>query len=97
MTTDQKTQWTALENDHQRRDWMACFVIDPTDFKGKVVTTTTATNSKLDEAEDGWLTLEQLGGPLHLNDSKAAQILVDSKTLSDRPHEYSGSAFEAPT
>lgn len=90
MSPRQKEDWKSLENDVQRRDWMASFVTDPVDFKGKAINKSTAINSKIDKSADQWLTEAQIAGPMYLNDVAAAKLLVDSTELRERPHEYQG-------
>ena len=88
MSDGHKEVYRGLRNDAERRDYMAQFVIDPQEFRGRCFNRVTTHNSTKDLDTGEWLTEAQLGGPMGLNDAAAAKKLVDSKELRDRPHEF---------
>ena len=88
MTPEVKDEYARLKSDSERRQWLAQYVMDPETATRKGFNSTVATNETMKEGTGQWLHLSELGGPLHLNNMKLAQDLVDSGTLQEQPSEH---------
>jgi hypothetical protein len=94
MGDEAKAGYKQLKTDEERRSWLAQYVIDPHTAVSKGFNSTVAFVSAKQSCKSGWVTEAQLGGPLYLNDTAAAKIMVESGELQSRPHESQALAAE---
>ena len=77
-------EYKNLEGNEAKHEWLADYIIDPAQGGAIGRNWTERTNSRVQQEEDEWLTLAQIGGPLHLNDMKHAELAVQD--CESRPH-----------
>lgn len=90
--TSKKAEYAKCQNDSQRREFMAQFIVDAKAQGAEKAanTATVVTNTKTDVADEYWLTIKQLASPQWFNDEEHA--LLYSTTAKSRPHESKGLA-----
>ena len=72
----------------QKRVWASKFRLGPT---MAWLEATTATETGVKDANESlieWLTVDQIGGPMYLNNMQHARIVFDSGALPKKPHEF---------
>lgn len=84
----QAEQYRLLQNDAERRDFVAQFVMDPVEFKAVGRNKVTVSNETLDESQGQWLMECQIASSKFLNDDALAKTLCASGELPSRPHEF---------
>lgn len=87
LSPESKTAYANLRSDAERRAYVNQFILDPEIARTNGFNRTTAIDESMAKATEGWLTREELGGPLWLNSLKNADLLIASKTLPERPHD----------
>ena len=85
---EEAQKYRQLDSDAARRDTLAKYVLDPMKFKTTGGNRTEVHNSTADKAKGQWLTVAEIGGPMHLNNMQYAAVLAESGDLgTPRPHE----------
>lgn len=88
MSAAVKDEYARLSTDAERRQWLCQYVVDPEVATKTGYNSTEAVNDVIKEGTEQWLHLSEIGGPLHLNDMAAAQAIVSSGVLQERPSEW---------
>ena len=84
---EQKEAYKHLGSDQERREVLAKFVLDPLKYKCVGENKTEIHNQRADKASGQWLIVDEIGGPLHLNNVKFAEALCKSGDIPSQPHE----------
>ena len=92
MSAEAREGYRQLATDDERRSYLCQFILDPEIAKTNGFNKSVAFDEAADVATEGWVTLEELGGPQYLNSRYHADIMA--KTLPERPHEVPELAAE---
>ena len=83
--TEALSKYELLKSDIDRRNFLASYLIDPENASASCTNTTEKVTSNIDEKKGVWVTEDEYGGPMWLNNPAHAKIAV--KGCQDRPHE----------
>lgn len=86
MGPEAKKAYGELASDTARRDWLTSFVLDPQFATVEGWNRTFAYNDNYNQADDEWVSLAVLAGPMYCNSAEDAEAV--SKDLESRPSRY---------
>ena len=85
LPLEQQTRYHQCNNDEERYQWAAAYILDPKKVKCQGATSvSTRVTTKFSE-KTMWITADELDGPSHLNSKAHAEIAIAH--LMSRPHE----------
>ena len=84
LSVQQKQEYKLLQSDEERRDYVAKFVLDPQEFKGKGTNSIKTVNTRTDDSTSEWLMESELAEPKFLNNVALASKLCKSGELASR-------------
>ena len=84
----QKVKYKALENDHEKRQWLAMFLSDPKVGSKKGFNEHFAFDGVQNQKDEQWLLETQIASPQWLNSPELAKMLCASGELEEQPSQY---------
>ena len=94
FSSDAKALYRKTTDDHERRQWMMQYILDPHATTNKGISTSTTTDGETNKKAGRWMTEAQLAGPDGFNDPAQAKLVCVSGDLEDQEHELPSLAKE---
>ena len=83
---DKYKEFLGLQDDEEKREWLAAFIVDP-ESGGSVVRNTTArTITRTKRGRQQWMTIAEFGGPKGINSLEHATIRCESGEFLKKIH-----------
>ena len=85
--SDKFVEYTRMQDDDDRREWLAAFLVDPKSGGSVVRNDTKRTTKTAETGAKAWLTIEEYGGPRGCNSLEHATLRCEGGEFASRPHE----------